>query len=121
MASWRNVAKVAVLGDGHISTKEVEILRTALLDDGDVNKSELEFLQEVRQESKTQVHAFNELFIEAVKGHLLRDGSVDAADVTWLRTAIFADGSADDVEKRLLEELKANSCPELDALCAEVM
>ena len=40
MAEWRQVAKVCALGDGHISTKEVDILRKVILADGTDQKTE---------------------------------------------------------------------------------
>lgn len=67
MAEWRKVAKGFALGDGHVSTKEVDLLRTLLLKDGAVSKSELEFLQEIKAEATTAVKALDEL-IEACKG-----------------------------------------------------
>ncbi|HHJ20767.1 MAG TPA: hypothetical protein ENJ84_13235 [Gammaproteobacteria bacterium] len=67
MAEWRTVAKACALGDGHISTKEVEVLREALLKDGKVNKSELGFLMEIKAEAKTAVKALDELIAECEK------------------------------------------------------
>lgn len=64
MAEWRKVAKGFVLGDGHISIKEVDLLRTLVLKDGEVSKSELEFLQEIKAEAKTAVKALDELIAE---------------------------------------------------------
>ncbi|MFZ1342427.1 hypothetical protein [Thiothrix eikelboomii] len=69
MAEWRKVAKGFVLGDGHISTKEVDLLRTLVLKDGEVSKSELEFLQEIKAEAKTAVKALDTL-IEECQGML---------------------------------------------------
>ena len=64
MADWRKVAKGFALGDGHVSTKEVDLLRTLVLKDGDVSKSELDFLQEIKAEAKTAVKALDELIAE---------------------------------------------------------
>ena len=44
MAEWRKVAKAFALADGHISEKEVSILRAEIFADGKVSKSELDFL-----------------------------------------------------------------------------
>jgi hypothetical protein len=46
MAEWRKVAKAFALGDGHISEKEVNVLRESLFADGKISKSELDFLTE---------------------------------------------------------------------------
>ncbi|MCK5726959.1 MAG: hypothetical protein KAH22_09065 [Thiotrichaceae bacterium] len=67
MADWRQVAKVCALGDGHISTKEVEILRTVILADGSANKSELGFLQEIKKEAKSAVQALDTLIADCEK------------------------------------------------------
>jgi hypothetical protein len=67
MAQWRNVAKAFVLGDGHISIKEVDVLRKELLADGDVNQSELNFLKEVKEEAKSTVQALDELIADCEK------------------------------------------------------
>jgi hypothetical protein len=67
MAEWRQVAKVCALGDGHISTKEVEILREVILADGNANKSELSFLQEIKAEAKTAVKALDVLIADCEK------------------------------------------------------
>ena len=67
MADWRQVAKVCALGDGHISTKEVEILREVILADGSANKSELSFLQEIKKEAKTAVKALDVLIEDCEK------------------------------------------------------
>ena len=67
MAEWRQVAKVCALGDGHISTKEVEILRAVILADGSANKSELAFLQEIKKEAKSAVQALDALIADCEK------------------------------------------------------
>ncbi|MCK5918429.1 MAG: hypothetical protein KAG34_08380 [Cocleimonas sp.] len=67
MAEWRQVAKVCALGDGHISTKEVEILREVILADGDANKSELAFLYEIKKEAKSAVKALDVLIEDCEK------------------------------------------------------
>lgn len=64
MAEWRKVAKGFALGDGHVSVKEVDLLRALVLKDGEVSKSELEFLQEIKAEAKTAVKALDELIAE---------------------------------------------------------
>ena len=66
MAEWRQVAKVCALGDGHISNKEVDILRTVILADGSANKSELDFLLEIKAEAKSSVQSLD-LLIEDCK------------------------------------------------------
>ncbi len=67
MADWRQVAKACALGDGHIDTKEVAILRKVILADGTANKSELSFLQEIKAEAKTAVKALDVLIEDCEK------------------------------------------------------
>lgn len=67
MAEWRNVAKAFALGDGHISQKEVGILRQAIFADGRISKSELDFLQEIKQEAKTAVKDLDVLIADCEK------------------------------------------------------
>ncbi|PID48901.1 MAG: hypothetical protein CR991_09180 [Proteobacteria bacterium] len=64
MAEWRKVAKGFALGDGHISTKEVDMLRELVLKDGDVSQSELNFLKEIKAEAKTAVKVLDDLIAE---------------------------------------------------------
>ena len=67
MAEWRKVAKVVTLGDGHVSQKEVEILREIILKDGHISKSEIDFLQEIKTEAKSSVKMLDELIADCEK------------------------------------------------------
>ncbi len=67
MADWRNVAKALALTDGHVSEREVEILRKAIFADAKVSKSELQFLKELKQEAKTAVKSLDALIAECEK------------------------------------------------------
>jgi len=64
MAEWRKVAKAFALADGHITQKEVEILREQILVDGAVSKSEMDFLHEIKAEAKTAVKLLDDLIAE---------------------------------------------------------
>ena len=67
MAEWRKVAKVMALGDGHVSQKEVEILRDVILKDGHISKSEIDFLNEIKTEAKSSVKLLDELIADCEK------------------------------------------------------
>ena len=67
MAQWRNVAKAFALGDGHISQKEVDVLRTELLADDYISQSEMDFLYEIKKEAKSTVKVLDELIEECEK------------------------------------------------------
>lgn len=67
MAQWRDVAKAFALAEGHITQKEVNILRQTLLADGKVSKSELDFLKEIKAEAKSAVQLLDELIADCEK------------------------------------------------------
>jgi hypothetical protein len=64
MAKWRKVAKAFALADGHITQKEVEILRKEILADDDVSKKEMEFLLEIKTEATSSVKLLDDLIAE---------------------------------------------------------
>ncbi len=64
MAEWRKVAKAFALADGHISEKEVAVLRKEILADGAISKSEMDFLLEIKAEAKSAVKLLDELIAE---------------------------------------------------------
>jgi len=64
MAEWRTVAKAFALGDGHVSQKEVKVLREQLLKDGHVSQSELDFLHEIKAEATSTVAMLDELIAD---------------------------------------------------------
>ncbi|MCC6420164.1 MAG: TerB family tellurite resistance protein [Gemmataceae bacterium] len=122
MADWKKLAKAALLADGRIDTKEVEIIRKALLADGRIDKAELEFLADLRQSATSAVRAFTELFLRAIKSRMLEDGVISDPEAKWLRKTIFADKNVDADEVQLLKDLKheAKHCgPEFQKLYDE--
>jgi hypothetical protein len=124
MAEWKKVARRALLSDGRIDLKETTIIREEIFADDRVDKSELEFLFSLRKEAESCVQAFNDLFFAAVKKHMLSDGAISAAEAKWLRKMIFADGSIDEDEKKLMQALKQEArdlSPEFNQLYDECM
>ena len=67
MADWRKVAKACALGDGHISEKEVNILRKTILEDEKISQREMDFLYEIKKEAKTSVKALDKLIEDCEK------------------------------------------------------
>lgn len=67
MAEWRKVAKAFALGDGHVSQKEVAVLREQIFADGHISKSELDFLREIKAEAKSSVQLLDELIADCEK------------------------------------------------------
>ena len=49
---------------------------------------------------------FERLFFRAIEDNVLKDGKIDAAEVKWLETMLFADGKIDKNEKKFLVLLK---------------
>jgi hypothetical protein len=124
MADWRNLCKAALLADGTIDEREVEIIRKEFFADGRIDRSELEFLLELNREAPSAVPSFKKLLFEAIRSVMLADGVIDAGEVAWLRAWIFADGKVDADEKHWLKELKVLAdrvCPEFTALYNECM
>jgi hypothetical protein len=67
MADWRKTAKAFALADGHVSEKEVSILRAEIFADGKVSKSELDFLKEIKTEATSAVKSLDMLIEECEK------------------------------------------------------
>ncbi len=119
MADWRRLCKDLILADGYIERKETEIIRKEILADGKVNKSEAEFLIELRRTAPKAVIEFHEFVFDVVKKAILADGHISKEEAAWLQKFILADGKVDDLEKKLLKDLKdaaSSTVPEFDAL-----
>lgn len=67
MAEWRKVAKAFALGDGHISQKEVNVLRELFFKDDSISQSEVNFLKEIKAEAKSAVQLLDELIADCEK------------------------------------------------------
>jgi hypothetical protein len=122
MADWRKLAKRAILSDGHIDKREVQLIKAELFADGKLDKSELEFLFELRREATSVVRDFNAMVFQALKPVILADGEVTAKEAEWLRKFVFADGKIDEDEKKFLADLKASASknsPEFLELCKQ--
>ncbi len=101
--------KAEVLADGRIDEDEVARLRRELYADGVIDKEEVELLIALRNEASSACPAFEDFFFRAIKDNVLADGSIDAAEASWLRAMLFADGKIDDREKQFLRELRAEA------------
>lgn len=122
MADWKRLAKAAILADGRIDAREVEILRKELFAHHRVDREELEFLADLRHMTPFCVRTFTEMFFEAVKQHVLLDGVIADKDVLWLRETLYADNRIDADEVALLRSLKEEAqktSPAFDKLYAE--
>jgi hypothetical protein len=123
MADWRETAKLLVLADGTIDTREVGILRKAILADDHVDEEEMAFLVELRSAARKKKGEenpnFEKLFADAVSNYVLGSGGgISAEKTAWLKQTLVGK-KADDSTKKLLGKLKksvTHPSPEFNAL-----
>lgn len=124
MANWRQLAMSALLADGAIDEREVEILRKEFFADRRIDRAEMEFLLEARKKAASCAPSFEKLLFEALRTVLLEDGVINPEKTEWIRQYIYADGKVDAAEKHWLKELKVladSVCPEFTALFNQCM
>ena len=124
MANWRTLCKLALLADGTIDDREVEIIRKEFFADSKIDDTELEFLLELRLHARGVKGSFNVLLLDAMKNCLLDNGVLKGSAASLLRRWIFADGKVDAGEKIFLQQLRASAkqvSPEFDKLYNECM
>ena len=124
MANWRQLALSALLADGKIDEREVEIIRKEFYADRRIDRSELEFLLEARRLAESSAPSFEKLLFEALRSVILADGVISPEETEWVRQFVFADGKIDAAEKHWLKELKFLAdrvCPEFLALYDQCM
>ena len=107
--------KAAVLADGTVDAGEVTQLRTEMLADGVIDRAEADVLFEINDAtSGRENHAsWNDFFVEAVSAHVLDDDTspnvIDEDEATYLIDRVMADGTVDDLERRLLTTIKTKA------------
>ena len=111
-----------VLADGRIDGQEIERLHHELYADGKIDRPEADFLVELHKRVQRPAGpAWEKFFYQAIKDHILTDGSIDVEETAWLRRMLFEDGRIDDAERKFLHQLKGeakNVCREFEALFA---
>ena len=118
--------KKELLTDGIIDAGEVKELEEVLYEDGVIDKDEADFLFELNNavSGKANAPEWKDFFVKAITSFVLDDeqsnGEVDDDEAKYLYDQIKGDGQIDDIEKALLENIKAKSknCP---ALLAELL
>src|SRR5579885_2003431 len=124
MANLRKLME-EVLADGRIDGQEIERLHRELYADGKIDREEADFLVELHKRVQRPAgHAWEKFFFQAIKDHILTDGSIDTEETTWLRRMLWEDGRIDDAERKFLQQLRGeakNVCREFEALYAECM
>jgi hypothetical protein len=105
--------KNKVLEDGVVDEGEVTQLQTAIMADDKVDREEADVLFEINDKATSKCAGWNDLFVTAISNHVLQDdtspGEIDEAEATWLIDKIKGDGQVDDLEKRLLTNIKTNA------------
>ena len=118
--------KKDLLADGIIDADEVKELEEFLYADGVVDKEEADFLFELNNavSGKENAPEWKEFFVKAITSFVLDDdqsnGEVDEEEAKYLYVQIKGDGQIDDIEKALLENLRAKS-KNFPALLAELL
>jgi hypothetical protein len=98
--------KAKVLADGIIRDQDVRVICRELYADGRIDREVVEFLSTLRDEAQSVCSIFEDFFFEAVKHHVLADGSIDPEKAAWLRRSLFAGGNIGERERKLLWDLK---------------
>ena len=114
MANFEELKK-ELLADGIIDAAEVKTLEGIIFEDGVVDKEEADFLFELNNavSGKDNAPEWKDFFVKAITSFVLDDeasnGEVDDEEAKYLYDQIKGDGQIDDVEKALLENIKAKS------------
>ena len=118
--------KKELLADGLIDAGEVNELEEVLYADGIIDKDEADFLFELNNavSGKGNAPEWKDFFIKAITSFVLDDdqsnGEVDEDEAKYLYKQIKGDGQIDDIEKALLENIKAKS-KNFPSLLAELL
>ena len=118
--------KKELLADGIIDAAEVKELEEVLYEDGVIDKDEADFLFELNNavSGKENAPEWKDFFVKAITSFVLDDeqsnGEVDDDEAKYLYDQIKGDGQIDDIEKSLLENIKAQS-KNFPALLAELL
>ncbi len=107
--------KKTVVADGHLSEKDVELLRDTLFNDEGMTREKANFIFNLKDiiSKEHLTNDFKELFVEAISTFLLEDeespGEIDDSEAKWLRAKIQTKGYQDSVDILLLENLRKKS------------
>lgn len=113
--------KKELLADSVIDAAEVKTIKDVIYEDGKIDKEEAEFLFEINDavSGKENAPEWSELFINAITSFMLEDetspNEIDDDEAKYLYEKIKGDGQVDELERALLENLKAksNNFPEI--------
>ena len=104
-----------IIRSGGITSSDVRQLRDIVYTDGKVNDDEANFLFALKKEMDTFISlpAWEDFFVCAICDYILDDDrspeAVDEIEAKWLVEKIGEDSKIDEVEERLLKEIKAKA------------
>jgi len=107
--------KTEVLADGKVDADEVAKLNTIIFADGRVDRAEADVLFEINDKVSGAENdaGWDELFIKGVSEHVLSDekspGEIDEGEADYLISKVMSDGTVDELEKKLLTNIKAKA------------
>ena len=107
--------KKDLLADGIIDAEEVKTIKEVIYEDGKIDKDEADFLFELNDavSGKENAPEWKTLFVDAITSFMLEDevspNEIDEDEAAYLYDQIKGDGQVDDIERALLENLKAKS------------
>jgi uncharacterized membrane protein YebE (DUF533 family) len=115
-----NSFKTLILEDGVIDAAEVKTIKSIIYGAGGaggakVDAKEAEWLFELNDavSGKANHESWKALIVEAITKYVLEDetspNEVDDAEAEWLVSKIMKDGSIDDVEKAIIDNIKAKA------------
>ena len=107
--------KKELLADGIIDSEEVKTIKAVIYEDGKIDKDEADFLFELNDavSGKENAPEWKDLFVDAITAFVLEDevspNEIDEDEAEYLYNKIKGDGQVDDIERALLENIKAKA------------
>ena len=107
--------KKELLADGIIDSEEVKTIKSVIYEDGIIDKDEADFLFELNDavSGKDNAPEWKDLFVDAITAFVLEDevspNEIDSDEADYLYKQIKGDGQVDDIERALLENIKAKA------------
>ncbi len=107
--------KKDLLADGIIDSDEVKTIKKVIYEDGKIDKDEADFLFELNDavSGKDNAPEWKDLFVDAITAFVLEDevspNEIDDDEAKYLYDQIKGDGQVDDIERALLENIKAKA------------
>ena len=107
--------KKELLADGIIDSEEAKTIKAVIYEDGKIDKDEADFLFELNDavSGKENAPEWKDLFVDAITAFVLEDevspNEIDEDEAEYLYNQIKGDGQVDDIERALLENIKAKA------------